>query len=88
MQWCDVCGDVDTACDAARCDQHRCSRCNAKLSHEEHDYTHAMGGDLAKWCFRCTIAGAVQHAMDRGRDEIAAGCAAADEIEPYRRASG
>lgn len=50
MQWCYQCGDVDTVCDAARCDCHRCYDCKAKLSAEDHE---AEYGEMWKWCEAC-----------------------------------
>lgn len=47
MAWCDRCGDVSRACDARRCDVHRCQACHEIRLDREQDR------DLCYLCYVC-----------------------------------
>jgi hypothetical protein len=81
MSWCDRCGDVDTVCDAAPCDQHRCYRCQKILSREERELAYDDRGGFPSPCFVCFV----KEAHDEAREgaEIDAMERATRVIEKY-----
>lgn len=83
LSWCDECGDVDTVCNAERCDRHRCMKCHALLARDEHEFNYQDSNDWGGWCFECTVRLYMEVAMGCGRDEIAAGEERRRDIERF-----
>lgn len=70
--WCAFCDDVTTTCDCARCDRHRCGRCNARLTHDEV----VERSDWVAWCSRCVWS----DAMERSEARMLSYAEAGDEV--------